>query len=151
MEELEPQELEELVQELEGESREEEELSPEVEELLRDLQPSSLYLSRQRAAERLGELSESSPRILRSLIATSAFDSSQAVREAAEESLRAPVHQEILQEYPDLMQRAQSDADQTATKRATAKGREVHDRKQPKVELWIPVFIVFGIVWVVVS
>ena len=146
MEELQPEELEELVQELQEESEEEEALSPEVEELLRDLQPSSLYLIRQRAAERLGELSESSPRIVQSLISARAFDSSPGVREAAEKSLRAPVHQEILREYLQLMRQTQS-----ATEQAVTQSGKVHNRKESKVGGWIYAFIPFGIVWVVVS
>ena len=54
MEELRPEELEELVQELEGESGDEEPLSPEVEALLRDLGPWSPKHTRRDAAEQLG-------------------------------------------------------------------------------------------------
>jgi hypothetical protein len=57
---------------------------------------------RRRAAERLGKLSESSPRIVQYLIVAGESDSMLEVREAAMESLRAPVHQAILQEHPCL-------------------------------------------------
>jgi hypothetical protein len=107
MEELQPQELEELVQELEGESEEEKALSPEVEELLRYLQQASWWVMRRRAAEHLGKLRESSPRIVQSLIAAGESDSFLGVREAAVESLRAPVHQEYLKQHPDLMEKVE--------------------------------------------
>ena len=66
MEELQPQELEELVQGLEGESGAEEALSPEVEGFLRILEAGSLYLysSRRIAAKQLGGVSRSSRRIV---------------------------------------------------------------------------------------
>jgi len=135
MEELRPEELEALVQELEGESEEEEALSPEVEELLRDLAQASFGLARLKAAEDLGELSESSPRIVRALIAAGESDAFLGVREAALESLRAPVHQEILREYPDLMQHARSATEQTATQLAmlAREGRKRRIRVIPLV------------------
>ena len=117
MEELQPEELEELAQELGEESEKEEALSPEVEELLRDLQQGSWWMIRQGAALRLGKLSESSSRIVQALIAAAESDSILGVREAAMESLRAPAHQEILQQYPDLGQRAQAATKQVATQR----------------------------------
>ena len=54
MEELQPQELEELVQELERENGAEESLSAEFEGLLQSLQPAKAYTFRRRAAKRLG-------------------------------------------------------------------------------------------------
>ena len=60
MEEVQPEELEELVRELEGESDAEESISPEIESLLRDLQPARRFTARLRAARQLGEVSSSS-------------------------------------------------------------------------------------------
>lgn len=60
MEDLQPQELEELVRELERESDAEEALPPEIESLLRDLQSAGRFTSRLRAARQLGEVSSSS-------------------------------------------------------------------------------------------
>jgi hypothetical protein len=104
MEELQPQELEELVQELERENGAEESLSPEVEALLRNLQPARLYTSRRRAAKQLGEVSRSNRQIVWALVETADTESSAEVRAAATESLRAPVHQEYLRQHPDLME-----------------------------------------------
>ena len=140
MEELRPEEFDSLVQELEGESDEEESQSPEVENLLRDLQPSRLWLARLKAAEDLGELSESSPRIVQSLVTAGESDSLPSVREAAVASLRAPVHQEILREYPDLVQRTQWAMQAT----------EVHDRKKPADNWQIIPVIVLGVVWIAI-
>jgi HEAT repeat protein len=107
MEELKPEELEELVQELEGESSGEEPLQPEVEEILHVLQSGSPYLARQDAAEQLGRIRGSSPRIVQALNAAQESDPYMEVRRAAAKALRAPVHQEYLrsqyQEHPDLM------------------------------------------------
>jgi hypothetical protein len=98
MEELKPEELEELVQELEEESEEEETLSPEVEQLLRDL-PFRPFTARLRAARQLGGLGSSSRQIVQALTTLAEIDDSHEVRAVAAESLRAPVHQEYLQEY----------------------------------------------------
>jgi hypothetical protein len=107
MEELQPQELEELVQGLEWESGEEEEmLSSDVEELLRSLQAGSAG-TRLEAAHQLGDLSSSNPRIVQALIAAQESDSNSTVRWYAADAVRAPVHQRILEQHPDLVQRAQ--------------------------------------------
>ena len=98
MEELKPEELEELVQELQEESEEEETLSPEVEQLLRDL-PFRPLTARLRAARQLGGLGSSSRQIVQALTTLAEIDDSDEVRAVAAESLRAPVHQEYLQEY----------------------------------------------------
>jgi hypothetical protein len=107
MDELGPQELEELVQELERESEEEEALSPEVEALLRDLGPWSPKHTRRDAAEQLGRVGTSSPRIVQALI-TACESPSELVSTAAAKSLRAPVHQECLQQHPELTEEAES-------------------------------------------
>ena len=105
MEELQPEELEQLVQELGGESGAEEAPSPEVEQLLQDLQPNRRYAFRRRAAKELGEVGRSNRQMVEALVEAMESDSSATVRAIAAESVRAPVHQEILQEHPDLMQR----------------------------------------------
>ena len=110
--ELAPQELEALVRELAEESEEEESLSPEVEELLRNLQQANWWRKRRWAAEHLGELSESSSLIVRSLLVAGKFDSSLGVREAAIKSLRAPVHQQYVRRLPDLLEAGERDSQQ---------------------------------------
>jgi hypothetical protein len=107
MEELQTQELEELVEELEGEGGADEALSPEVEELLRILQSGGAAPERRDSAEQLGKVTMSSPRIVRALVAAYESDPSSMVNRAAAKSLRAPVHQEYLQEHPDLMEAAE--------------------------------------------
>ena len=106
MEESQPQELEELVGELEGESGAEEALSPEVEGFLHILEAGSLYLysSRRIAAKQLGGVSRSRRRIVKVLMMVAETDSSDQVRAMAAESPRAPAHQAVLQQYPDLME-----------------------------------------------
>ncbi len=117
MEELQPEELEELVQELEGEGSAEEPLPPKVQALLRDLQPVRLYTSRQRAAKELGQINQSSREVVLALVETAETDSSAEVRTTAAESLRAPVHQVVLRQYPELGEQAQAAAERAAAAR----------------------------------
>ena len=104
MEELQPQDIEDLLQELEEEGGAEEPLPSEVEALLRDLQPASSFMTRLRAARLLGGISRSSRRVVRTLLTVAGTDSVSEVRAMAAESLRAPVHEQCLQEHPDLME-----------------------------------------------
>ena len=69
-----------------------------IEGLLRDLQVDSIG-PRKRAIEELGQVSASSLQIVRALIAVEDSDPSFVMREMASESLRAPAHQETLQQY----------------------------------------------------
>jgi hypothetical protein len=108
MEELQPQELEELVQELERENGAEESLAPEVEALLQDLEPTRRYSLRRRAATQLGDVSRSSHQVVQALVTVAETDSATAVRAAAANSLRSPAHQAVLQRDPELGKRAQS-------------------------------------------
>jgi hypothetical protein len=117
MEELQSEELEELVEEMEGESGAEEALPPAVEGLLEELRPAKLYTSRRRAAKQLGEAGKSNRQIVQALITVAETDASAEVRATAAESLRAPVHQAVLQRYPELGERAQSAAQQATQRR----------------------------------
>ena len=83
MEELLPQDIEELLQELDEEYGTRESIPHEVEELFRVLQAGDLYLARRNAAEELGNVRTSSPRIVRALIAAYDSDSYPEVRRAA--------------------------------------------------------------------
>jgi hypothetical protein len=107
MEELKPEELEELVQELAEESEEEEALSPEVDRLLRGLGRWSPEHTQRDAAEQLGRVGTSSPQIVQALIAACQSPSGQ-VRAAAAKSLRAPAHQEYLRQHPEVVAAAES-------------------------------------------
>jgi hypothetical protein len=83
-------------------------LSPEIEKLLQDLQAGQTFsAARIAAARKLGQLSASNLPVVNALIAALESDPSPAVRKAAAASLRASVHQEILQQHPDLMHRVQ--------------------------------------------
>jgi hypothetical protein len=128
MEELQPEDIGELLQELEEEYGAQESLPEEVEELLHVLQSSSAALDRRDAAEQLGNLETSSPRIVRGLIAAYGSDPYSMVNRAAAKSLRAPVHQEYLQENPDLM---------GVTERALQQGPGA-DRQPPEPERRTP-------------
>ena len=131
MEELRPEELEELVQELEAESEEEEALSPEVESLLRRLGPWSPEQTRRDAAAQLGKVGKSNPRIVEALIAASESPSD-LVSTAAAKSLRAPVHQDCLQHHPELTATAESALQQVNDLREMARGAPVQQRIYPK-------------------
>ncbi len=102
MEELQPQDIEEVLQELEDEDSAQESLPLEVTEHLLVLQSDDLYLDRQIAAEGLGSVGTSSPRIMRALRAAQESDPYPEVRRAAAKSLHAPVHQEYLRRDPNL-------------------------------------------------
>lgn len=109
MEELRPEDIEDLLQEPEEEDLAEESQPLNVSELLRDLQAKSID-TRKAAAERLGKLDESSLRIVRALVVVKETDPIYAVRKAAEEALRAAVHQEYLeQQQPDPVEETKTD------------------------------------------
>lgn len=91
-----------LLQDTEEGNQAHESLRPDVEELLQVLQFGDLYLARQDAAEQLGSIETSSPRIVQALLYSSESDPHPEVRRAAAESLRSPVHQEYLQRDPYL-------------------------------------------------
>ena len=149
MEELQDQELEALVRELEGESDGEESLSPEVKVLLQDLQPARRYSFRRRAAKQLGEVSSSSRQVVQALVTAAETDSAPAVRAMATESLRAPVHREVLQQYPELKEAeesalqqhpelavaAESDPQKVLDSLKTAGGAPVQRRIYPKLRI----------------
>ena len=82
----------------------EQSLSPDVEKLLQDLRAEQTLFNSVRigAAKRLGRLSVSDLRVVNALIAAMESDPTPAVRREAAQALRAPAHQEILQQHPDL-------------------------------------------------
>jgi hypothetical protein len=116
------QELDELLEELEGESEEEEALSPQVEELLRDLQPSSPFMTRLRAARLLGGISMSSRRVVQTLATVAETDSVSEVRAMAAESLRAPVHREYMLRHPEVVALMERSVAQAPGKGETGRG-----------------------------
>jgi hypothetical protein len=76
-------------------------LSPRVKELLDNLR-TGLADSREKAAQELGQLTKSGEAVFLALMAAKGTDRVHSVREAADEALRAPVHQAMLQDRPDL-------------------------------------------------
>jgi hypothetical protein len=147
--------IQEMLEELEEEQQSSQEpLSPDVEERLHMLQHGSLSLARRAAAEVLGKLDTSSPRIVQALVEAGEHDGDHQVRMAAAEALCAPVHQSVLEQHPELKVVAENAAamrEKQREKQRAIGAREKHNRKEPKVGGWISVFIVFGIVWVVIS
>ncbi len=103
MEELRPEELEELVQELEGVSGAEEAPLPEVEQLLQDLEPERPMELKVEAVRQLGELTSSSPQIVEALASASMWDASPKFRRFAAASLLAPAHQAVIEQHPGLL------------------------------------------------
>ena len=113
MEELRTEELEELLEELLEEPDQEESLPLEIEALLQDLQPGRRYLSQLRAARQLGEVYRSNRWVVLGLIQAAKADPSAEVRTRSAKSLRAPVHQAILRQHPDLKEEAEKVLEQT--------------------------------------
>ena len=108
MEESELQDVEQLLQELEEEYALREVPSPDVEKLLQDLRPERPFGRKKEALAQLGRLNSSNLRIVSALVEAKLSDPSRAARKLAAESLLAPAHQEVLQQYPDLTQSATS-------------------------------------------
>jgi Tfp pilus assembly protein PilF/sugar lactone lactonase YvrE len=159
MAELRSEDLEELVQELEEEDSTQESLPQEVEELLHVLQSGTLYSARGDAAEQLGKVGTSSPRIVRALIAAYESDFSSTVNRAAAKSLRAPVHQEYLQQHPDLMEATEGalqqrpGADRQLPRPDRSMGRvaktlsptETYAKMRREIQLWGLWAVLFGV------
>jgi hypothetical protein len=68
MDELLPQDIDDVLQELEEDYGTKEPLPPEVEQLLQALQPPNFYVARQRAAKQLGTVSRSNQRVVHALV-----------------------------------------------------------------------------------
>ncbi len=77
MDELLPQDIDDLLQELEEDYGTEEPFPPEVEKLLQDLQSGSSYLAREDAADQLGNVGTSGRRIVQALVAAYQSDTIQ--------------------------------------------------------------------------
>jgi hypothetical protein len=123
-----------------------------VEELLHILQADSAALDRQAAAEKLGNVETSHPRIVQALIA--ACDSpSLLVSAVAAESLRAPVHREYVQQHPDLLEAAERALEPVpgldnlgAIRSRHRKAAMQYDRKKPTNSNLVVVSISGGII-----
>lgn len=151
MEESELQDVEQLLQELEEEYGPPREVpSPDVEKLLQDLRVERPFGRKKEALAQLGRLNSSNLRIVSALVEAKLSDPSRAARKLAAESLLAPAHQEVLQQYPDLMQSATSPerdeepsptTSRTAQRRAFSGGTRRKPMSNAQVLLMIPVGI----------
>ncbi len=74
----------------------------EVEQLLQDLQNEQSFIVKEEALKNLAELETSDRRIIEALIAVTKSDPTFLIRKRAQDTLRVPVHQEILAQHPDL-------------------------------------------------
>jgi hypothetical protein len=102
MEGEQPEQIDELLDELEEEYSAPELLPPEVGKLVRDLRSAPDSLARHHATNVLGKVETSDRRVVLALLAAREHDRSRLVREAAAKSLKAAPHQEILRRHPEL-------------------------------------------------
>jgi hypothetical protein len=142
--------IQEMLEELEEEQQSgQEPLSPDVENLLRELESGRYSYTRSKAAEQLGRVDTGSPRIVQALLAACETDAHSLVREAAAKALSAPVHQEWLQNHPRLLQVAEGILQREAEVAEFALRRrkaERCDRKKPTNSNLVVVSISGGII-----
>ncbi len=74
----------------------------EVEQLLQALQNEQSFIVKEEALKSLAELEISDRRIIEALIAVTKSDPTFLIRKRAQDTLRAPAHQKILTQHPDL-------------------------------------------------
>jgi len=74
----------------------------EVEQLLQDLQNEQSFIVKEEALKNLAELETSDRRVIEALIAVTKSDPTFLIRKRAQDTLRAPAHQKILAQHPDL-------------------------------------------------
>jgi hypothetical protein len=78
-------------------------LASEMEKLLQELKRGGLAFRRIEAAEKIGKLALSHPRLVEALLRAREKDVSEEVRKAAAEALKSPVHAQILKRNPGLI------------------------------------------------
>jgi hypothetical protein len=81
-------------------------LSSETEELLQDIKRGGLAFRRIEAAEKIGKLGQSHPRLVEALLRAREKDASEEVRKAAADALKSPVHAHMLKKNPAVIERA---------------------------------------------
>jgi hypothetical protein len=74
-----------------------------AEQHVQDLEPKKPYATRLAAVRELGRLKNSTLEIVRALIAVKEGDPSYQMRQAAAETLEAPVHRQVLAQHPELL------------------------------------------------
>lgn len=121
-------------------------LSPDVEKLLQQLQRNRFFDLRKGTAKKLGKLGVSDLRVVNALITTMESDPAPLVRREAAEALRAPAHQEILQQHPDLMKKVLEMQAAQQSRSATAKQAE--EANGQVIGCYWPVIFTLG-VWLI--
>lgn len=110
----------------------EESISPDLEKLLQDLRPENQHSVKLAAVQQFGEAATSDINIVKALITVKQSDPSYQVRKAAAEALAAAVHQDVLQQYPELAAVAAEEVriilSQAASKRAPETARQLPPR-----------------------
>jgi hypothetical protein len=81
-------------------------LDSNIEKLIEDLKRGGLAFRRIEAAGKIGKLAKSHPRLVEALLRASEKDASGEVRKAAAAALQSPVHAEILEDNPGLLELA---------------------------------------------
>ncbi|MBN2084791.1 MAG: hypothetical protein JW748_06160 [Anaerolineales bacterium] len=81
-------------------------LTPELEKLLQDVKRGGLAFRRIEAAQKIGGLGKSHPRLVEALLRAAETDVSEEVRKAAAGALQTPVHVEMLEKNPGLIELA---------------------------------------------
>jgi hypothetical protein len=77
-------------------------LSGQMEKLIDDLKRGGLAFRRLEAAEKIGSLEQSHPRLVLALLRAREWDRAPEVRQAAESALVSPVHRAVLERHPQL-------------------------------------------------
>ncbi len=81
-------------------------LTSEMARLLQEVKRGGLAFRRIEAAEKIGKLADSHPRLVEALLRAAGTDASEEVRKAAAEALQSPVHADVLEENPGLAELA---------------------------------------------
>jgi hypothetical protein len=81
-------------------------LSQDMEKLLQDVRRGGLAFRRFEAAQKIKRLPKSNPRLVEALLRVREGDVSEEVRRAAAEALQSPVHAEVLEKHPELIEQA---------------------------------------------
>jgi hypothetical protein len=81
-------------------------LTAEMEKLIHGLKRGGLAFRRLEAAEKIGKLGQSDPRLVLALLRAKELDKSEEVRRAAAAALESPAHRKILDDDPGLVEEA---------------------------------------------
>jgi hypothetical protein len=88
-------------------------LSPDMEKLIHSLKRGGLAFRRIEAAEKIGRMENSHPRLVLALLRARAMDGAEEVRQAAAAALESPPHRKILEATPGLIEEAKAEERET--------------------------------------